>query len=88
MGNYYTEEEVLEMGRYVIKNVPAEEVIKFSRDRYPQLVSQALSGDEEAMMELFESFAEKSARFHTDGHTQEAQFIFGVGVFWYDKIEE
>ena len=85
MGNYYSEEEVLEMGRQIIKNVPAADIIKISRERYPQLVSQALSGDKEAMMELFENFANKAAEFAEDGYAHEARTLFGTGVFRYDK---
>jgi len=85
MGNYYSMEEMLEMGRNYIKNVPDEMIIQQSRKMFPQLTSRALSGDTAAMDELFESFAQKSAEYHEEGHTDEAKLLFSTGVFWHDK---
>jgi len=78
-------EEMLEMGRNYIKNVPDDMIIKESNKMFPQLTSRAVSGDTEAMDELFESFAQKSAEYHAEGYTDEARLLFSIGVFWHDK---
>ena len=82
------ENAMIKAGRDFIKDVPDEAIIEESQKRYPQLVSQALSGDIESMMELFENFTKKAEEFAEDGHIHEAKILFSTGVFWYDMIED
>ena len=82
------EKEMIEAGREFLKNVPSKDIVEVSKKRYPQITLQALSGDKEAMLELYESFAEKAAEFFQDGYIEEARVLFSTGVFWHDKAYE
>ena len=80
--------EMKEFAREQVENFPDDKFFAMTKLYYPQLVSQAMLGDKEAMQEIVaNAYIDGAENF---GHTEDSRNIalgyFLLGAFWSSRV--